>query len=154
MRGRLAMCGLFASTLLLAGCEYSVHEDKMSAELSESAEVADLVYTPANHGANISPTVHMTGEGDLGFGMAFTSVDIPARYAVVFQCQHGKFIIQDDQVKAKELWGRLKSGQHVTVRYKEVYREEFQVTADWRDRQQSKKLTARKLQRYSFIDAN
>lgn len=80
---------------------------------------------------------------NLDLGISFTSVDVEERYAVVFQCQHGKFIIQNDQKQAKELWNQLKQGQEVTVSYKE----EFETTYD------DGKPIARKLLKYDFLDA-
>lgn len=58
--------------------------------------------------------------------MVFTSTSIPARYAVVFRCEHGKFII--DGSNGESLYKRFSAGDHVTVRYREV----FEVDADKR----------------------
>lgn len=113
-----------------------------SGELTEKAKVVDLVYTPSRHGTGLGPTFDLTGEG--GIGVAITSVVVPEIYAVVFECQHGKFIIQSDQKKAKELWNRLKEGQEVTVRYREVYDTSYY----------NKEVVEKKLVKYDFIDAN
>lgn len=124
-------------SILFTGC---IEVKRESSEiLYEKATVADLVYTPSSHGSGISPTIDM----NLDLGISFTSVDVEERYAIVFQCQHGKFIIQNDQKQAKELWNRLKQGQEVTVSYKE----EFETTYD------DGKPTARKLLKYDFLDA-
>jgi hypothetical protein len=144
--------GFLAS--ILVGCKDTVSEQKLSPELTEKATVADLVYTPSNHGSNINPSVHITSEGDLGLGLTFTEVDIPEKYAVVFQCQHGKFIVQDNQKKAKELWNRLKTGQEVMVWYNEVYQEDYAVNRTWWGKELSRELIARKLLKYRFNDAN
>ena len=125
--------------LLISGCV----ETKIinSPEMTEIATVVDIVYTPSNHGSSVDPT--FTLDGDVG--ITFTSVDIPERYAVVFECEKHKikFIIQKDQIKTKELWGRLKQGQRVTVKYRDVYEE---VRDDG-------KLIERRLKKYNFLDA-
>ncbi len=132
---------LFCAVLIIL-ISSACREIKMvlSPEMTEEATVADLVYTPSNHGSDISPTMNMNGD----LGVAFTSIDILERYAVVFQCQHEKFIVQSDQTKAKELWTRLKKDQKVTVRYRERYEETFD----------DEKLVERRLKKYDFIDAN
>lgn len=99
---------LLGSTALLGGCG----ETEYSAELTEKAEIVEVVYTPAQHGSAIGPTFSTSGN----VGVAITSVDIPEVYAVVFQCEHGKFII-----KRKDVWERAKTGAKVTVRYREEY---------------------------------
>ena len=139
---------------VLVGCDGTVSEEKLSPELTEGATVVDLVYNPSNHGSDVNPSLHMTEDGGVGLGFTFTEVDIPEKYAVVFQCQHGKFIIQDDQPKVKELWSRLKLGQRVTVRYKEVYQDDYAVKTTWWGKELTRVLVARKLLKYHFIDAS
>ena len=125
--------------LVATGCERTKTE--YSEVLTEPATVIDLVYTPSRHGSGVGPTFGITGEGDISVGIAITSVNIPERYAVVFRCKHGKFIIQS--AKAKELWQRLKLNQEVTVSYKEVYRTVYD----------DKKVVSRVLVKYDFLDA-
>ena len=126
-------------TLLVTGCKKAVLE--YSEVLTEPATVVDLVYTPSLHGGGVGPTFGMSGSGDATLGLAITSVNVPERYAVVFLCQHGKFIIQS--AKAKELWQRLKLNQEVTVSYKEVYRTVYD----------DNKVVSRALIKYDFLDA-
>ncbi len=135
------------AVMILVGCTETETIEKTSPEMTESATVADLVYTPSNHGDGVGPTINMAGH----IGIAFTEIDVPEKYAVVFECQHGKFII-DNQDKAPELWRRLKRDQKVTVRYNEVYEESSTVTTDW-GREVSRQLNSRKLLKYHFIDA-
>ena len=125
--------------LVATGCERTKTEN--SEGLTEPATLIDLVYMPSRHGSGVGPTFGMTSGGDASIGIAITSVDIPERYAVVFRCQHGKFIIQS--AKAKELWQRLKLNQEVTVSYKEVYRTVYD----------DKKVVSRVLVKYDFLDA-
>lgn len=128
---------LFLLMIFIVGCIKIKRES--SGILYEQAMVVDLVYTPATHGSGISPTI----DTNLDLGISFTSVDVEERYAVVFECKHGKFIVQNNQTQAKKLWNRLKEGQIVTVSYKE----EFETTYD------DEKPIERRLIKYDFLDA-
>jgi hypothetical protein len=52
------------------------------------------------------------------------SVKVEDQFAIVFECQHGKFLIEDlgKESRAAQLWKKLKEGDQVTIKYKEVYR--------------------------------
>lgn len=101
----LALLGFLS---LLSGCDFAVRQ--YSATMTEPATVADLAYVPAGHGSGVGISM----KGDL----SVSSVDIPERYAVVFHCNHGKFVVEGSQYKP--LWLRLREGQPVTVLYREV----------------------------------
>lgn len=105
----------FLLPLLVLGCE----KLEVGPDMTEKAKVCQLIYTPSQHGSTIAPGVDTKGKVNI----TFVSVDIPEKYAVVFECQHGKFIIEDEgkESRAHRLWSRLKDGQEVTVRYAEVY---------------------------------
>lgn len=76
----------------------------------------------------------------LGKGsVSYVSVDIEPRYAVVFECQHGRFVVESNQDKARRLYTGLHLSDRVTVRYREVFSTE--------------KGGARHLKGYDFIDA-
>ena len=83
-----------------------------SKELSEPAIVCETVYTPATHGDAFGPTISLSGK----IGFASVDVDTEETFAVVFKCQHGKFI-----VKRRDIWKKVKDGDKVIVKYKEVY---------------------------------
>ena len=136
---KIASLLLFSISLFSINCKEVKTES--SPELTERARVVDVIFQPSNHGSGVGPTFDLTGNG--GLGIAITSVDIPEKYAVVFECQHGKFIIQGDQQKAKELWQRLKRDQQVTVRYKEVYETTYE----------DGRALERHLTKYDFVDA-
>jgi hypothetical protein len=53
--------------------------------------------------------------------VTYQSIDIPSKYAVIFRCQHGKFIVEGTDDRHKDLWQRMKKGEQVTVSYYEVY---------------------------------
>jgi hypothetical protein len=133
---RIVLALLLSCVTLLGGC--TDERIEKSTVLTEKAVVADLVYTPAVHGSGVGPTISMKGK----VGLAFTNVDISEAYAVVFQCDHGKFII-NDPTKAKRLWQTLKKDQEVVVSYREVYL----ATYD------GDKLLQRRLEKYEFLDA-
>jgi hypothetical protein len=124
----------------LVGCDVERTEYENSGIMTESATVVDLVYMPKNHGSSIGPTIDM----NLRFGVALSDVDMPEKYAIVFECQHGKFVVEHDQVKMKGLYQMLHRDQKVIVTYQEVY----EVT-----KKGGEIVTPRKLVKFHFIDA-
>jgi len=99
-----------ACLVLLAACEREVTQ--YTHPKAESAIVVELAFVPAGHGSGVGITT--------GGQLAVSAVDIPARYAIVFQCEHGTFAIQGAQ--HVPLWKRLHKGQRVAVQYREVQR--------------------------------
>jgi hypothetical protein len=93
------------ATVIFAACA----KTEYSAELSEPATVVEVVYSPSQHGSGTG--MSMKGE------LSVTSVSIPEVFATVFECQHGKFIIE-----RKDVWQRSHVGDRVNVRYREVYK--------------------------------
>ena len=81
-------------------------------EQTEPARVADLPYVPSGHGSGTG-----IGIGSKGVVPTMTTVDIPARYAIVFECQHGRLVVE----RHPEIWKTLRVGQQVTVRFREVF---------------------------------
>jgi hypothetical protein len=98
--------------LVLTSCT----KKEYSAELHEDAIVVDTVYTPATHGFGVGVGVAPNGDTVV----TPVSVDTSPVYAVVFQCQHGKFIIESSK-EAYRLFQTLKRDQHVDVTYREIY---------------------------------
>ncbi len=134
---KIALTG--ATLLALAGCKETKTES--SDLLYEDAIVSDVVYSPSKHGSGVGPTIDLTGEG--GMGIAFTSVSVPEKYAVVFKCQHGKFIVEGETPEYKELWNRFEEGDSVNVSYKEIYKSVYE----------NDRLIERTLTAYDFLDA-
>lgn len=95
----------------IIGCD--LPRTEYSKDLEEPAVVCETVYTPATHGEAFGPTMSLSGK----IGFANVDVDTAESFAVVFKCQHGKFI-----VKRKDIWEKVKSGDKVSVKYREVYR--------------------------------
>ena len=136
---------LSIGTGLLTGCKETKTE--LSDILHEDAVVSETVYSPSRHGSDISPTYDLTGDGGVGF--AITSVSIPEKYAVVFKCQHGKFIVEGTDKAHRDLWQRLEEGKKVDVSYKEIYKAVY----DDVDGDGEKDLLSRDLVDRDFLDA-
>jgi hypothetical protein len=107
---------LFLAVLLIASCKRTTTE--YSDPLEEPATVVDLIFTPSSHSTSVDPTINFDGS----MGMAVSSHSVPERWGVVFQCQHGKFIVMGKKEKHKVLWELFFPGENVMVSYREVYR--------------------------------
>ncbi|MBI4020864.1 MAG: hypothetical protein HY369_01340 [Candidatus Aenigmarchaeota archaeon] len=120
--------------------------------LHEQATVADLVYTPSQHGSAGRGAFVQTSEGGARLYQNI-EITIPERYAIVFACEHGKFIVENDQAKAHELWTRLREDQEVTIQYREEYRVTAKVT--YQDgTETARQEVRRELVGYDFLDAD
>lgn len=104
---------LLLSAFLLAACEKYEYSNTMT----EQATIEDVVFAPSQHGS--SSGIAIDGKGRAG--PTFSSVSIPEKYAIVFRCSHGKFVVQGEGSKYRSLWGRLHRGQCVDVTYREEY---------------------------------
>ncbi len=138
MRG-LQVLMLPVVVVLLAACDR--WRDTESETMTEEAKVADLLFMPANHGRT-EGQFQVTGKGNLRYKPS-EDFTIAEHYAIVFECQHGSFVVDHDQVATRALWQRLKRDQQVTVYYKEKYREK------WTD----DKLVEKNLVGFDFLDA-
>jgi hypothetical protein len=107
--------------LLLVGCGRAEYGPSKS----ESATVVDLPYVPDGHGSGFGVT--SSGKSVL------TSEDIPARYAVVFQCAHGRFAVAGADDRHRLLWSKLKVGDRVHVVYREEIKDGRPVGLDFLD---------------------
>ena len=136
--------------LLLASCGSGIEtKTELSDVLTEDAIVSEIVYMPSRHGSGsgIGPT--MDFDGNIGFAFSSVSVSIPEKYAVVFKCQHGKFISEGTDQRHKDLWQRLSEGHEVVVTYKEIFKSTYQDT----DGDGKKEVIKRELVAYDFLDA-
>lgn len=98
-----------AIAVICSGCT----KHKNGPELQESAEIYETCFTPAGHGQT-SGGMGMTYKGKMTYRFP-QSINIPAVYAVVFKCQHGKFVI--DGKRGESLYSRFSKGDKVTVVY-------------------------------------
>ncbi len=130
---------LFSTIVFMSSC--ITEKEELSEILTEKGVVVDLVYTPKNHGSDLG--VGITTGGDLSFTPV--DVNIPEKYAVVFKCHdhNAKFVIQNNQQKANEMWHRLTEHQEVVISYRKV----FNVTYD------GDKEIKRDLKDLQFVDA-
>lgn len=128
-------------------------------ELTEDGKVQEIAFrlgsttTTSSETPGVSGTISKSWIDD-PLGLHDKKVSMPAsrttnttkvedQFAVVFECQHGKFLIEDlgRDSRAGSLWKKLKQGDKVKIQYKEVY---YVVPADG----------TKKLHRFEFIDAN
>lgn len=98
--------------LLLAGCA----KHTFGPDQYERAKIVDLPFIPAGHGSGSGVTVGNDSSGNVTVGPTFTTIDIPERYAVVFECAHGRFVVSGDHAAA--IWKRFHLGDSVTVKYR------------------------------------
>jgi len=143
------LTSLLLSSSFVLGCSGRETRREVSDILHEDAIVVDVVYTPSRHGsgAGLGPTIDF--DGNIGISFSSVSVNIPEKYAVVFKCEHGKFISAGTDARHKELWERLQEGQDVDVTYREI----FESTYEDIDKDGKKDLIKRKLIAYDFLDA-
>ena len=138
--------------ILMIGCRDVRRE--FSDTLHEDAIVVETVHTPSRHQTGLGFTAIKTGPfgmdfgGDFGLriggGMQISSTTIQEKFAVVFKCQHGKFIIH-----RKDVYEKLKdhTGETVVVAYREIYRTTYVMKDD------KKEVVGRILMDYDFLDA-
>lgn len=114
MRKKLSIkLGLAAvvSGALFCGCVQRFN----GPELTESGEVYDTCFVPKGHGSDLAIGFDMDGN----YHVTPVDITIPARYAIVFKCKHGKFVI--DGERAEGLYKQLSRGDSVTIRYCEKF---------------------------------
>lgn len=99
-------------SLMMLGCKHIEY----GPNLTEQAKVKQLVYVPSGHGSDFAPGFSMDGD----ITITSIDVDIPARYGIVFECQHGTFAVKESEAN----WKTLREGETVTVIYREVIEEE------------------------------
>lgn len=109
---------VFAVCLLLTACE----EEKYVAgpTKTESGTIVQTVFAPDRHGSDVN--VGITFKGDLA--ITPVSVNLPAKWAVVIECQHGgKFILDSERHEiAKGVWQKVNAGDKVSIQYREIYK--------------------------------
>jgi len=112
MAGLLRIAFIVVFCLLLGGCGPTV---QFSEELTEPGEVYDTAFIPKGHGSDTA--VGFSTNGDLT--VTPIDIDIPERFAMIFKCQHGKFVV--DSEKARDLYQRLERGDKVIIHYRTVF---------------------------------
>lgn len=135
---------VLGTTLGLAGCQEERIE--YSPVLHEEAKVVDAIYIPSKHGSGMSVSMNLD-DGSISPGI--TSIDIKEKYAVIFKCQHGKFIIEGTDEPYKKLWEKMTAGEKVKISYKEKYYSVYDDT----NNDGTNELIEKKLIKYDFLDA-
>ncbi|HCC13839.1 MAG TPA: hypothetical protein DEP63_03780 [Candidatus Magasanikbacteria bacterium] len=76
----------------------------------------------------------------MGGGLQISIVKVPDKYATIFSCEHGEFVIS-----RKEIYDRFKehTGARVDVTYQNIYRTRFE----------NEEVKERALVDYDFLDA-
>lgn len=129
---------------MFSGCDTRISTKReISDTLYEEAVVSDAIYAPSQHGS--STNIDWFGDG----GVRTVSVDVPKKYAVVFECQHGKFIIEGGQGKHEVLWKKCIRGKKMKVSYKEI----SDVIYEDRNGDGKKEPVEKKIVDYDFLDA-
>jgi len=137
--------GLVLGLAAISACNDPRTLKEQSEILHEQAKVSETVYVPSTHGSGAGPTIDFNGN----VGLAVTSVSTNSKYAVVFECQHGKFISEGEDERHKDLWQRMRRDMPVDVTYQELYEATYQDTNGDGERE----LLERKLVGFDFLDA-
>jgi len=95
--------------IIICGCsEKFMFEESLP--LKEEAKVLSMIYTPSYHGSGtgIGPTLNMSS-GGMGIAITSVTIHVAEKYAILFQCQHGKFVIECDNDEGRmRIWNELK----------------------------------------------
>lgn len=139
------MRNLVIIALLISSCSFEKTE--YSQLMTEPALVVDSIYSPSTHESSVKTNLEYRfdwWDGDYRLMPVTrpTIVTVPPKYAIIFQCPHGKFVI-DSQENGERLWRKLTPGQRVVIHYREI----FKVKYD------DGKCLYRNLCGYDFIDA-
>ena len=147
----LVMAG--STGLGLMGCDRTrdYEERTTSATLHEDARVVQTIYAPSRHGTGSDVSPGITTSGDISFTFVDVKVDLPEKYAVVFQCQHGKFIVEGTDKKYKNLQEKLNENDIVDVTYTEQYVDTIRHQKD--TKKGDDRVIVRRLVGYDFLDA-
>jgi len=123
---------LVLTSIFFTSCK--TYKTVYSEPLYEEVKVRDLIYTPATHGSGTDMTMdYTTGQP----GLAMVNVETKEVFAIVFECQHGSFIIEDNE----NLWKKLREDSIYTCVYQEKYRYIYE----------NKELIGRALVSYNFL---
>lgn len=100
--------------VFITGCDL-IQPRPLPPILSETATVADTVYKPGT----TSSGFRLNSHGHI----ILTDDSTDPTYAVILDCQHGRFAIEGSDERAKGLWSLAapRKGKHVGVKYTEVY---------------------------------
>ena len=149
-----------ASLLLVPGCK-EIKREK-SDVMHEPGKVIVATHSPSRHDIGIGKKMM---DNPLGLGstdwqgregyavgdVVISHTEVPEKFGVVFQCQHGEFTIEGSKPKHKALYDKLKDWQGKMVDI--TYMEEYRVTYEDKDEDGTKEETSRVLIDLDFLDA-
>ena len=135
--------------LAIYGCNFTEINTEYSKTLEEEAVVVETVYNPSTHRSELQLVPTVDFDGDITLSFENVNIDIPAKYAVFFKCQHGKFISEGTDQRHKDLWGSLSENDEVIVQYREMYKNTYKDIDD----DGKKDLIESHLISYDFLDA-
>ena len=144
------------ASLILVGLSGCVETHQEASEiLHEEATIVEVVYTPSRHDTSVGLTGVKMGSIGMDYGgnmgvriggdLQVNSVKVPEKFAVVFRCKHGKFIIQRKEIYEKF---KLCTGSGVDVTYLEIY------DTTYGKKNGKREVMKRVLVDYDFLDAS
>lgn len=127
-------------------CSKQIVIKQVSKHLNENGRVIEKVYEKPYSQTELVPGLDWEGEPT----MSWESVDYPAKYGVVFTCDHGDtFTIKGSTARYKDLYEKLFADQKTVISYKEIHKLVYSKP----DRYGRRELIAKALLEYDFIDA-
>jgi len=133
---------IITATVILAVCAigYAIwnmpdYRYEKSDEMTETGEVVTLVHSTGRHESYMRPGIDFDGNVTLRHDTRW----VPPKWGVMFKCQHGSQFV----IYRKVLYDRFKSGQKVTITYKEEYKNLYE----------DNEMVERRLIDFDFIDA-
>jgi hypothetical protein len=149
--------------LFTTGCSNTKRET--SDVMHERAVIVTLIYSPSEHHTHLGTTMmddfnnplggtDYNGDHGIKIGkihgetVQISESNVPERYGVVFQCQHGTFTVEGSDTKHRVLYNKLYNNVHDTVDV--LYKEIYLVTYDKDDKT---KVVKKVLDDLKFIDA-
>lgn len=108
------ICLLLLMALTLSSC----YKTEYSMPMNEKGQVLDLFMTPEQVVHN---NYSSTDEDGYTSHRSYTN-RVPAKYSVIFQCEHGtRFVITGEDALHQELYRRMTRNMNVAISYREVY---------------------------------
>jgi hypothetical protein len=107
---KFSNCLIAVAMLGLVGCDGTFTRNESSQVMHEEAVVEDAIFSPGIHGSANGVGLDM----NLNLQMTSSTIRVPPKYNVVFLCQHGRFVVSNE-----EIWKKVKKGGKVDLSYVE-----------------------------------
>lgn len=125
----------FIISIILLGCNTKTEYISRS----EKGRVLQTIYTPPYHYSDTDLDI----DSDGNIKLVPATVHVRAQYGVVFECEHGQFVIIGSSSYYQKLWEKLPKNSNVTI----LYNEEYLIHI------KNKEEVSRELVDYDFVDA-